>query len=236
MRGPTFATNRSRRVARYSTTSAFAARAGRAGRPGPGIAPTRRGWHRIRRHRRRRPAERQPHCRPRLSRPVTPKFSAYSFGHPGPAVDLTSEIAPLPSPGGPDEDRGSRPAPSNRGGPSGQGALTRRRRPARGYGPRHLLGGSGLCADGHHRHPGRRGRLQDAGGDHRRIPADVLRRVRLPRIQQGRTGLRDIVHLDHQGLRALHRLARRMGGRAGDRHRAVQPRRRRGPVLLPVHR
>ena len=133
-------------------------------------------------------------------------------------------------------DRGSRPAPSSRGGSSGQRTLAQRGRPARRYRPRYLLGGSGLRTDRHHRHPGRRGRRQDAGDDHRRIPADVLRRLRLPRIQQGRTRLRDVVHLDHQGVRPLRRLARRLGGGPGDHHRAVQPRRRRRAVLLPIHR
>ena len=71
---------------------------------------------------------------------------------------------------------------------------------------------------------------------HRRLPADVLRRVRLPRVQQGRAGLRDVVHLDHQGVRPLRRLAGRVGRGDGHGHRVVEPRGRRRPVLLPVRR
>ena len=45
-----------------------------------------------------------------------------------------------------------------------------------------------------------------------------------------------LVHLDLQGVRSLHRLAGRVGGGGRDHHRAVQPRRRRRAVPLPVHR
>ena len=48
-----------------------------------------------------------------------------------------------------------------------------------------------------------------SGDDHRRIPADVLRRLRLPRAEQGGPGLRDVVHLDDQGVRPVRRLDRR---------------------------
>ena len=77
---------------------------------------------------------------------------------------------------------------------------------------------------------------QDAGDHHRGLPADVLRRLRLPGVQQGRAGLRHLVHLDDQGLRPVRRLAGRLGGDPRHDHRAVEPRRRRGAVLLPVPR
>ena len=49
-------------------------------------------------------------------------------------------------------------------------------------------------------------------------------------------GLRHVVHLDDEGLRPVRRVAGRLGGHHRHDHRAVQPRRRRGPVLLPVPR
>ena len=127
--------------------------------------------------------------------------------------------------------RGRAPAPAG-----GQGAGRRLRRAARWHRPRHLLCRSGLHPDRHHR-PGRRGcRRQDAGHLHRRIHPDVVRGLCLSRIQQGRPGLRHVVHLDDARLRPLRRLARRLGGHPGHHHRAGQPGRHRRAVLLPTPR
>ena len=117
-----------------------------------------------------------------------------------------------------------------------QGALRGGGGPVRGRGPRHLLGGPGLRPDRHHRHPGHRGRHEDAVHRHRGLPADVPGRLRLPGVQPGRPGLRHLVHVDHQGVRPLRGVARRVGGDRGHRHRAVQPRRGGGAVLLPAAR
>ena len=132
--------------------------------------------------------------------------------------------------------RAARPAPPGRGRPRRQGADRGRGRAVRRHDPRHLVGRAGLRPDRHHRDPGRRGRRQDAGDHHRRLPADVLRGLRLPRAQQGRPGLRHLVHLDDEGLRPLRRVAGRLGGDPGHGDRAVEPGRRRRAVLLPVPR
>ena len=68
------------------------------------------------------------------------------------------------------------------------------------------------------------------------LPPDVPRGLRLPGAQPGRARLRHVVHLDDQGLRPVRRLDVRLGAGHRHGHRAVQPGRRRGHVLLPVHR
>ena len=133
-------------------------------------------------------------------------------------------------------ERSARAAARRRSRSARQGAVAQlRRRPGQRR-PRHLLGGTRLCAHRHCRNPGHPGRLKDGGGDHRGLPADVLRRLRISGVQQGCPGLRNLIHLDHQGIRPLRRLDRWLGGHPGHRDRVVQPRRGGGGVLLPVPR
>ncbi len=81
----------------------------------------------------------------------------------------------------------------------------------------------------------RRGRRpQDARHPDRRLHPDVPHRLRLPRTELPRTRLRRVVHLVHQGLRAVRRLDVRVGHGDRHHHRAVQSGLDRRPLRLRV--
>ena len=79
-------------------------------------------------------------------------------------------------------------------------------------------------------------RVPVAGGDHRRVLPDGVHRRRLLLDEPGRPGLRHDVRLGLEGVRAVSRVAGRLGDRRRRRARDAEPRRRRRQLHLPAVR
>ena len=106
---------------------------------------------------------------------------------------------------------------------AGQGPAGRSTRAGLQRGDRGLLDRAGL-QHGRDARPdrGRRGRAQPGHAD-RVVPADAVHRLRVPRAQPGRPGLRHHLHLDGARVRAADRVDGRLGNHRGRHHRDGQP-------------
>ena len=118
----------------------------------------------------------------------------------------------------------------------GQGPAGRSARAGLQRGDRGLLDRARLQHGRDARPDRRRRRRAQPGHADRVVPADALHRLRVPRAEQGRPGLRHHVHLDGARVRAAGRLDGRLGDHRGRRHRDGQPGADRRAVLPAARR